>query len=358
LFFFEKKNQKTFITSFDRNRRAHRLIGMFEVETPLTGSSFGGRLRFLGDAGTFVALAESEPEAAPLALAQSQGLLLIQGMEARASDPALLLRLSRLFGSEVENYRENLTPPNMVHPTVPEIFLVSNTPPASRPPPARPDPPLTEDGHLPTRFPHRRGWHTDQSYRRPPPDISLFLSVLPVPQGQGQTLFADCAAAYDALPADLKARVEGLEGLHAVSSSGRSRASVLAGERPKPLLPHQMPQRQPVVRTHPVTGRRALYLCEYGQMDWVEGPFVGLEPGPHGEGAALLEALMRHITQRQFVHVHEWTTGDLVIWDNRCLVHAATWFDADREARVMWRTTVSGNPGAVYAGERKSWIAA
>ncbi len=55
--------------------------------------------------------------------------------------------------------------------------------------------------------------------------------------------------------------------------------------------------------------------------------------------------LMAHMTQPDFVYVHEWTAGDLVVWDNRCLVHAATWFDADKESRVMWRTTVSGNPG-------------
>ncbi len=141
-----------------------------------------------------MARAEADPEALPRILAESQGLLLVPGMHAMADDPNLLLRLSRLFGAEVENYRETLTPLHMVHDTVPEIFVVSNTPPASRPPPARPSPPLTEDGRLPTQFPHRRGWHTDQSYRRPPPDISLFLAVLPVPQGQGQTLFADCAA--------------------------------------------------------------------------------------------------------------------------------------------------------------------
>ncbi|MFC7542956.1 TauD/TfdA family dioxygenase [Siccirubricoccus deserti] len=62
--------------------------------------------------------------------------------------------------------------------------------------------------------------------------------------------------------------------------------------------------------------------------------------------------------QGRIVYVHEWTRGDLVVWDNRCTVHAATWFDAARERRLMWRTTVSGNPGAAYAGERKSWIAA
>jgi alpha-ketoglutarate-dependent taurine dioxygenase len=67
---------------------------------------------------------------------------------------------------------------------------------------------------------------------------------------------------------------------------------------------------------------------------------------------------MTHLTRPEFVYVHEWTRGDVLVWDNRCLVHAATWFDAEREQRVMWRTTVSGDPGAVYAGERKSWIAA
>jgi taurine dioxygenase len=99
-------------------------------------------------------------------------------------------------------------------------------------------------------------------------------------------------------------------------------------------------------------------LCEFGQMDWLDGPIVGMQPGPHGDGAALLLELMTHLTRPEFVYVHEWTRGDVLVWDNRCLVHAATWFDAEREQRVMWRTTVSGNPGAAYAGERKSWIAA
>jgi taurine dioxygenase len=279
-------------------------------------------------------------------------------MGAMAGDPGLLLRLSRIFGPEVENYRLTSTPQNMVHATVPEIFIVSNTPPASRPPPALPDPPLTADGQFPTQFPHRRGWHTDQSYRRPPPDISLFLAVLPVRKDQGQTLFADGAAAYDALPPDLKAQIDGLEGLHAQPNTGRSFTAVRAGEAPRPLLAHQAPQRQPVVRIHPVTGRRALYLCEYGQMDWVAGPFIGMQPGPDGDGAALLHTLMAHLTRPEFTYVHTWDPGDLVVWDNRCLVHTATWFDAAHEARIMWRTTVSGNPGVSYAGEAKSWIAA
>ena len=309
-------------------------------------------------ASAFVQAAEAEPDALPRVLADCGGLLLIQGMGAMADDPALLLRLSRVFGPEVENYRHTLTPLNMVHPTVPEIFIVSNTPPVGRAPPAPPKPPLTADGKFPTQFPHRMGWHTDQSYRRPPPDISLFLAVLPVRRDQGQTLFADGTSSYDALPDAVKQQIEHLDGLHAQSSNGRSYKAVRAGETPRVLPAHERPQRQPVVRVHPVTGRKALYLCEYGQMDWVDGPFVGMQPGPDGDGAALLHRLMGHMTHPDFVYVHEWDLGDLVIWDNRCLVHAATWFDAEREARVMWRTTVSGNPGPHYAAEAKSWIAA
>ena len=332
----------------------------FNLQTPLPGASFGGIISLPGAPGAeaFVAATEAEPDAMARMLADCHGVLLVRGLGPMAQAPDLLLRLSRVFGPEVENYRETGMAPNMIHPEVPEIFVVSNTPPVSRPPPKRPDPPFNPDGSLPVQFPHRRGWHTDQSYRRPPPDVSLFLAVVPVPQGQGQTLFADGIAAYAALPPDLKARVDGLEGLHVSSSAKRGRDAVLAGETPKPLTPQQAPQRQPVVRAHPVTGEKALYLCEYGQMDWVDGPFIGLEPGPHGAGGALLHAIMSHLTQRQFVYVHEWSAGDLVIWDNRCTVHAATWFEADRLERVMWRTTVSGNPGAAYAGERKSWLAA
>lgn len=332
-------------------------LGTF-VPKPLPGATFGGvvRLAGAGDACALVAAAEAEPGSLPRALYDSQGLLLLRGMHAISDEPALLARLSRLFGPEVENYHETLTEKTMVHESVPEIFVVSNLPPVNRPPPPLPNPPLTEDGGLPTRFPHRRGWHTDQSYRRPPPDISLFYAVITTPKGQGQTLFANGIAAYEALPPALKRRVDGLQGIHAKPRTGRSEQAARAGETPKPLLPYEQPQRQPVVRVHPVTGRRALYLCEAGQMDWVQGPFAGMQPGPDGDGARLLYELMSHLTQPQFVYAHEWEQGDLVVWDNRCLVHAATWFDAANHKRLMWRTTVRGNPGKEYAGEKKSWI--
>ena len=336
------------------------MSGHLELVCRLPGSSFGGvvQVRDASGAPNLVVAAEADPSVLPRLLAECHGLLLLPGMKEMADQPELLLRLSRTFGPEVENYRHTGMNPKMVHPDVPEIFVVSNTPPAERQPPALPDPPLTSDGKLPTQYPHRRGWHTDQSYRRPPPDVSLFLAVLPVPQGQGQTLFADGTAAYDALPAATKDRIDALDGLHVSSGAGRRREAVRAGKVPRTLAPHELPQRQPIVRLHPQTGRKALYLCEHGQMDWLDGPIAGLEPGPDGEGARLLDELMTHMTRPEFVYAHEWTAGDLVVWDNRCTVHAATWFNADEEARVMWRTTVSGNPGAAYAGETKSWLAA
>jgi taurine dioxygenase len=334
---------------------------VFEIDRPLPGANFGGTLRLAARVGAPGARAAVEAtEAAPGeltdALALCEGLLLLTGLDEIADEPTLLVRLSQAFGAEVEDYRRTLTRSNMVHETVSEIFVVSNIASVGRQPPPRPNPPLTETGGLPVQYPHRKGWHTDQSYRRPPPDISLFFAVTPVPRGQGQTLFANGAAAYAALPAALKRRIEGLDGLHVQPSTGRSRDAVTAGETPRPLAPHERSQPQPVVRIHPVTEKPALYLCESGQMDWVEGPFVGMEPGPNGDGARLLDELMSHLTQPKFIYVHEWSPGDLVVWDNRCLVHAATWFDAERLERVMWRTTVHGNPGTLYAGERKSWI--
>ena len=257
---------------------------------PLADATFGCRVAFAGagDAQAVVAAAETEPDALPDALYDAHGFLLLQGMQAINEEPALLARLSRLFGPEVENYHQTLTTANNVHVDVPEIFIVSNMPPAGRPPPAQPDPPLTEDGKLPVQFPHRRGWHTDQSYRRPPPDVSLFYAAIPAPKGQAQTLYADCIAAYDALPAGLRARVDELVGIHVKPGTGRAEHAVRDGETAQPLAPHEQPQRQPAVRVHPVTGQRSLYLCEAGQMDWIEGPFAGMEPGPDGDGAALL----------------------------------------------------------------------
>jgi len=327
---------------------------------PLPGAGFGGLVEFPDGADTEAAIAaiEAAPDTFLNAFYAARGLLLMSGMHAISAQPELLVRLSRLFGPEVEDYTETTTARNNIHPDVPEILVVSNVPPATPRVPAKPEPGLTADGRLPVQFPHRRGWHTDQSYRRPPPDISLFYAETPVPKGQGQTLYADGIGAYAALPDAMKARIADLDAIHVSPGRGRSEQAALAGG-PAPVLDlRDTPQHQPIVRIHPVTGEPALYLCEAGQLDWFEGPIAGMEKGPHGDGARLVYELMSHYTDPRFVHVQDWSAGDLIVYDNRCTIHTATWFDADLHSRRMWRTTVRGNPGAMYAGERRSWVAA
>jgi taurine dioxygenase len=328
----------------------------FEFES-IDDRTFGARIRFdpnrpLSDVVDALC---KQPGELLAAFNSAGGLIVMTDMHEITHHPRLLLRISELFGDEVENYRQTLTPANMVHPDADEILVLTNLPPIDRQPPPKPQPERTADGSLPVRFPHRRGWHTDQSFRRPPPDISLFYAVTPSPKGQGQTLFADGVAAYSALSDALKHKIRDLDGLHALLGTGRSETAVKKGDPVVPLFPHQASQPQPLVRIHPVTGKKALYLCESGQMDWLDGPIVGMEPGPDGEGAVLLYELMSHYTSPPFTYVHDWNPADLVVYDNRNLIHAATWYDT-RHTRLMWRTTVMGNPGAAYAGEAKSWV--
>ena len=323
---------------------------------PIPGSSLGGVINVESREESFYEAVQSQADLLPGLLDQSNGLLVIKGLAGIADDAEKLVKLSHLFGSEVENYTDTPTPRNMIHDEQGEILLLSNLPPCDRKPPAQPDPPTTESGALPLQFPHRVGWHTDQSFRRPPPDISLFYAVIASPHGEGQTLFADGYAAYESLSEGLKNKIADVNGLHALLGTGRTMQAVRDGVEAKPLLDHQKSQLQPLVRIHPVTRRPALYLCEYGQMDWLDGPITGMEPGPDGEGAKLLHELMSHYTDPRYCYAHEWDDADLVIYDNRCLIHCATWYDADKHDRMMWRTTTMGNPGPEYADEKRSWI--
>lgn len=328
-----------------------------KINRPLEQVSFGASISFGDTKSTAVVeQLEHEPSFLPDLLIEAGGLVVLRGLHEVRKDPSLLVRISRALGPEVENYYQTLTAERFFHTHVPEVLVLSNRAPCSHQPPPQPQPPLTAAGGLPIQFPHRKGWHTDQSYRRPPPDVSLLYAVETPPSNQGQTLFADCTSAYETLDEVTKQRIQSLVGIHAPKWIGRSEYAVRNGETPRPLLAHQHPQRQPLVRFHPVTGNPALYLCEDGQMDFVDGPIEGMETGPDGEGAKLLYALVTHTTRSEFVYVHKWQPGDLVIGDNRCLLHTATWYDATKFTRLMWRTTVMGNPGKEYSGESKSWL--
>ena len=319
----------------------------------LAQDGFGIRFEFAsGDVDKLLAICSANADVILSRFYAARGLMLIQGVHCMFEYPQALVELSRLFGSEVENYHQTLTSPRFFHDSEEEILILSNEPPCNH----RPPPKASHNGGFKVEFPHQANWHSDQSYRRPPPDITLLLAVRVPPPDQGQTLVADCTSACAALNPDTRNFLRGLNGIHAPSWVGRSRDAVKKGEPILDLLPHQFPQRHPILRRHPVSGEESLFVCEEKQMDFVDGPVVELEEGPDGEGARLIRGLLAHATQERFVYTHRWQVGDLLITDNRNLLHCATWYDADSYSRLMWRTTVMGNPGHEYAGEKKSWI--
>jgi alpha-ketoglutarate-dependent 2,4-dichlorophenoxyacetate dioxygenase len=173
-----------------------------------------------------------------------------------------------------------------------------------------------------------RLWHTDSSFKYKPGLCSLLYSRTVVPLG-GHTEFADQRAAYDALPEATKRRLEGLVAEHSIATSRRKTGFAHFTDGEGKRLP---PVPQVVVRTLPESGRKSLYLASHA------GRIIGM---PEAEGGALIDELIAHVTQRQFVYTHRWRPKDLVMWDNRCTMHRGTDFDDLRWVRDMHRTTVS-----------------
>ena len=181
-----------------------------------------------------------------------------------------------------------------------------------------------------------RLWHSDSSFKVTPAKYSL-LHACSIPSKGGNTEFADMRAGYDALDDETRAEVEGLICEHSQIFSrqqlGFTDFTDEERERFKPV-------RQCLVRTHPVTKRRSLYLSSHagGILGW-----------PVPEARAFLRDLVEHATQRQFVYAHKWRVGDLVMWDNRQTMHRARPFPA-HEPRDMRRTTLAGDgPTAAQA---------
>jgi taurine dioxygenase len=173
-------------------------------------------------------------------------------------------------------------------------------------------------------------WHTDMSYLPDPPKASM-LYALEVPASGGDTAFSNMYAAHDALPPDLRARVQGLSLKHdgTYNSGGYVRQGVTPTDDPRasPGTPH------PVICTHPETGRRMLYLGRRRNAC-----LMGLELD---ESERLLNALWAHAEQPHFCWTHRWRVGDLVLWDNRCTMHRRDPFDP-ASRRVMHRTQIKG----------------
>jgi len=230
------------------------------------------------------------------------------------------IEFSRRFG-ELDDHKSL---PRDRHPDYPEILLVTNRP--------NPDGTPSESRYT------GRSWHTDMSYTTRPALGSL-LRCYNLPEVGGDTLFANMYMAYDTLSDGMKKLIADLHGIHL---SGTRKINVAdAGEaRRNEVMKLNPPIAQPVVRVHPETGRKALYLGEKVKR------FDGMT---EEESQPLIDYLNRHATRPEFVYRQMWRENDLLIWDNRCTLHQALGDFDETQLRHMERTTVLGTPSGYVA---------
>lgn len=182
-------------------------------------------------------------------------------------------------------------------------------------------------------------WHSDYSYKATPANATL-LYALEVPAEGGDTLFADLAAAYEALPSDIKQRIHGRYARHQYrwhrnrdNPEGRWLLLTEQERRNTPEVVH------PLVRRHPETGAQSIYA-----FPGITSGVMGIEGLPQDESDALLDALYTHCTQERFQYRYKWQTGDVVIWDNRATMHCATTDKLDPDQyRTLWRLNTTGS---------------
>lgn len=181
-------------------------------------------------------------------------------------------------------------------------------------------------------------WHSDSSHREKP-SMATLLHAKQNPKVGGDTEFSDMYLAYETLPARIKKRIEGRNSIHAVSKLRNKRVK-LSERRPDAKDHYEMQkaipdQIWPIVRTHPVTGKKALYVSERFT--------VGIEDMAENEADEILDFLFEHQPKMKFRYTHKWQDGDIVIWDNRCVIHTG-WGDYSYpDVRTMHRTVVAGD---------------
>jgi taurine dioxygenase len=173
-------------------------------------------------------------------------------------------------------------------------------------------------------------WHTDGSWAKERA-LATMLYGMVLPKSGGDTLFADMVAAYDGLSAAMKQKLDGLIAVHNLDySRSLTTARQQMTEAQKRAAP---PVEHSVIRIHPDTGRKAIYLGQHASH------IVGM---PIDEGRALISEINAHATQAQYLYVHRWQPRDFVMWDNRQVMHKATDFDWINDVRTMRRTTTVG----------------
>ena len=216
------------------------------------------------------------------------------------------VRFGEKFGPPAVSHTRRFTTKN------PAVMLISN---------------VRENGELIGALPDgEMQFHSDQCHQERPAMASM-LYALEIPSTGGDTLFANAYLAYETLPDALKQKIEGRKALNAYDYDN---ASTKRGTRLREGIPSYW---HPIVRTHPATGRKALYVNRLMT--------IAIEDMPEAESTALLEALFDHQEQQKFVYEHVWKPYDVLLWDNRCTLHARTDFSA-AERRLMRRLTILG----------------
>jgi taurine dioxygenase len=216
------------------------------------------------------------------------------------------VRFGERFGPPAVSHTRRYTTKN------PAVMLISN---------------IREDGKQIGALPDgEMQFHTDQCYQERPAMASM-LYAIEVPREGGNTLFANAYLAYETLPPPIKAKIDGRNALNAYDYDN---AAMKRGTKLGDGVPFYW---HPIVRTHPATGRKALYVNRLMTL--------AVEGMADAEGGALLDLLFEHQEQPQFVYEHVWRPNDLLMWDNRCTLHARTDFSA-AERRLMRRLTILG----------------
>jgi len=226
------------------------------------------------------------------------------------------IAFSRRFG-ELDRH-DNL--PHDRHPDYPELLLVTNIP--------------EKDGKPSASKYTGQQWHSDMSFTLVPSLGSLLRGIIIPPVG-GDTMFTNMYRAYDTLSDGMKAMIEPVHAIH----TGRRKVQDTNSEREKEQTRINPPIAQPVVRVHPETGRKALYIGDKVSC------LVGMT---EEESKPLVDYLVKHATRPQFVYRHQWRQDDIVLWDNRCTMHIALGDYQEEETRHLERTTVMGTPSGYY----------
>ena len=177
------------------------------------------------------------------------------------------------------------------------------------------------------------GYHTDHSNAEIPPKATLLLAI-ELPTSGGDTQYVNMAAAYDALPEATKKQIAGLKAMHVYQSNLSTRKLMTLGDEAKKSLPPAV--YHPIVRTHPENGRKAIYINPI-RIETIAGM-------KETDAQLLLCELLQHAIQERFQYRHKWKQGDLVMWDNRCLLHKANGdYDHETQTRYLYRVMLQGD---------------